>query len=396
MAPSAHLICGDDEFLVAEAAQALVDRLVPPDARALSLEIVDGRCGNIDEAVAALRRCRESVATPGFLGEGKTTWLRDASFLLPRGSGRSAETEEDVEDDEGSGGQEGDAAGQGALKNLLAAFAADVKRGLPAGQSLVVTTTRIARNSVFYKAFATTGEVQDFGSGLKGWALRKAAAERLARLLEEAGLQLDAGAQEAFLARAGTDTRLLASEVEKLRAYVGRSGKATAADVAAVVSLGRESEAWDLMDAFGRRSAAALAAEARRLLDESRSPIYVCAMLESRVRELLLVRESLDRGWLRLKPGGRNAEPDWSGLPDSLSAAGGKKDMRKLSPWQIEKLARQAETWRLPELRLARYWLVELRERLVSSTAPGGVLLEAALLQCVASPSQRRAAKPAT
>jgi hypothetical protein len=113
------------------------------------------------------------------------------------------------------------------------------------------------------------------------------------------------------------------------------------------------------------------------------------------VRELLLVRESLDRGWLRLKPGGRNAEPDWSGLPDSLSAAGGKKDMRKLSPWQIEKLARQAETWRLPELRLARYWLVELRERLVSSTAPGGVLLEAALLRCVASPSQRRAAKPA-
>ena len=77
-AHAVHLICGDDEYRVAEAARTVVDEICPPADRAFGLEIIGGACSNPDEAIAALRQTLDAVRTVGFLGARKTVWLRDA------------------------------------------------------------------------------------------------------------------------------------------------------------------------------------------------------------------------------------------------------------------------------------------------------------------------------
>lgn len=374
MASTAYLVCGDDEFLVTEAARQVVDRLVPPEARDLGLEIIDGRCASADAAVAVLRRCAESLATPGFLGGAKLTWLRDATFL---GGNRKGESE--------------------AVRTLLTTLAATVRRGLPAEQPLLVSTTSISRASALFKALTATGEVQDFGSGFKPHELEKLAVQRLEDCLKQAGLRMDGAARSAFLARVGTETRLIANEIEKLRTYVGETALATPADVEAIVSVGREAVVWDLVDTFGLREAGALIRHLRRMLSQGEQPIGLVVMLDNRVRDLLILREALDRGWLKAGSGNSSNPPAWGPLPAEIDAwfAAGSNDLRKQHWFRLTRLIEQAVRWRLVELRRARWRLVELREKLVSTGLPAGYLVESTLLRVIESaPPRRTAAAP--
>ncbi len=369
MASAAYLVCGDDEFLVSEAARQVVDRLVPTEARDLGLEIIDGRCASADAAVAALRRCTESLATPGFLGGAKLTWLRDATFL---GGNRKGESE--------------------TVRTLLTALAATVRRGLPAEQPLLVSTTAISRASALFKALAAAGEVQDFGSGFKPHELEKLASQRLDACLQRANLRMDAAARAAFLARVGTETRLIASEIEKLRTYVGEAAHATPADVEAIVSVGREAVVWDLVDTFGLREVGPLIRHLRRMLAQGEQPIGLVVMLDNRVRDLLILREALDRGWLKAGGGNSSSPPVWTALPAEIDAwfSAGTNDLRKQHWFRLTRLVEQAARWRLVDLRRMRWRLVELREKLVSTGLPAAFLVESTLLRDIGPAQPRR------
>jgi DNA polymerase-3 subunit delta len=364
-ASALYLIYGSDDYLIEQKAREIVVAHVPPAARELGLEIIDGRAGTQDEARGAIARALEAVRTDGFFGGGKLVWLKDAAFLNPLVAPGDAES----------------------VKARLAELTACVKAGLPSGQRLLITATTIARNTSFFKACQAAGEVFEFGGNEKPWELEKLARARLDGLLERRGLRMSAAVRERFLARTGPATRLIVQELEKLALYLGNTpAEVSDADVDAVVAVSREAEAWDLTDALGRRDAAGVVRALLRLQSQNEEPIKLAAMIETRLRDLLVLRQALDEGWLTVRMGGYNPTCVWSEpLPPTADALlrALPKDPRSAAPFIQGKNAVQAAAYTLAELRRARHLINAMRERLVSSATPPDLLLEMTLLKIV-------------
>ncbi len=353
------LICGEDDYLVDSAARERVNQLVPESDRAFGVEIIDGRRDTSDEVRKAADACMESVQTPGFFGSTKVTWLRNATFLT--GGGRASET--------------------AAAKEAVEKMTDWLKNGLLEGQTLIITAAKILRSSVFFKVCQKQGEVEDFGGGFKSWELEKLADQRLDILLKKAGLTLQGEARAEFLNRAGFETRFLVQEIEKLRLYVGERNQVTVEDVREITSIGREAEAWDLLDAFGERDAMAAMATLKRLSGQRGIGIMLAAMLEKNVRELLVLREAHDRKWAYGKKGAScgwssSLAPEAAALLNALPV-----NPKTLNSWAMKKKLPHALNYTLQELRVARFRILQLRERMVSTALPEMYLLETTLLR---------------
>jgi len=364
-----YLICGDDDYLVDSAARERIDKLVPAADRALGVETIDGRVETGDSVQKAVDTCIESVRTPGFFGTSKVTWLRDAVFLT--GGGRVSES----------------VAAKGAVEKLTGVL----KDGLAEGQTLVVTAAKLLRTSVFFKVCQKQGEVEDFGGGFKSWELEKLADQRLDTLLGKVGLSMEDAARKAFLNRVGFDTRTLVQEVEKLKLYLGGQTQVSVRDVREITSIGREAEAWDLLDAFGERNAFALLETLKRLSGQKGVGVMLAAMLEKAVRDLLVLREAYDRKWIY---GGRGASCGWSNTlpPDVVALLGALPvNPKTMNPWALRKKLPHALNYTLQELRIARFRVLELREKLVSTGLPEMFLLETALLRIIGQPKRSAA-----
>lgn len=369
-----YLICGDDDYLVDSAARERINQLVPASDREYGVETVDGRKDTGDEVRRALEACIESVQTPGFFGGVKVTWLRDAHFVT--GGGRVAETV--------------------AAKEAVARLCDWLKGGLLDGQTLVITAGKLLRTSVFFKLCQKLGEVQDFGGGYKSWELEKQADQRLDALLDQVGLTMDGEARKEFLNRAGFDTRLLVQEVEKLSLYLGPIKHVGVNDVREITSIGREAEAWDLLDAFGSRDAWALLNTLKRLSGQKGVGVMLAAMLEKSVRELIILREAHDRKWVF---GGTGGACGWSSsLPPEAAVLLGTLPVnpKATNAWALKKKLPHALNYTLHELRVARFRILELREKLVSTALPEMFLLETVLLRLIASPRAKTAPAPST
>lgn len=370
---STHLICGDDDYLIDAKAKNLINELVPPAERTLGLEIIEGRVLSVDGVVTAVRQCLESVQTIGFFGGAKLTWLRDASFLA--GGGRSFESD--------------------LVKTAIGKLTALVKGGLPEGQCLLVTACNVPRNTAFFKAFHAAGGVTDFGAAGKPWEQAKLVTTRVQEQLPAFELTMTADVCAEFVERAGYDTRALMQELEKLRVYLGRPGAVQINDVRAIVSIHRNAVANDLTTAVGERNLKEMIPILRRLFDQNENGIKLAAMVEGRIRDLLIMREALDRKWLTVPANAQTPRANWSpNLPPEAEAllTALDPDPRTRTPWQLGRPAMQAQNYTMKELRLARHLLIELREKLVSSSLPEAFLIETTLLKIVAKP--RHAEKP--
>jgi len=355
------LICGDDDYLVDSTARERVNKLVPESDRALGVEIIDGRKDTGDEVRRAVDACMESVQTPGFFGATKVTWLRDVTFAT--GGGRLAET--------------------AAAKESVEKLTDWLRNGLLDGQVLIITAGKVLRNSVFFKVCQKQGEVVDFGSGLKSWELEKLADQRLDVIAKNAGLSFDADARTEFLKRAGSDTRFLVQEIEKLRLYVGDRNRVSVADVREITSIGREAEAWDLLDAFGERDALGVLTTLKRLSGQKGIGIMLTAMLEKNVRELLVLREMYDRKWVYGSKGStcgwsNDLPPDATALLNALPV-----NQKTMNSWALRKKLPHALNYAQQELRIARFRIIELREKMVSTALPEMFLLETTLLRII-------------
>jgi len=365
------LICGDDDYLVDSAARERLNQLVPEADRALGVEIVDGRRDTAEEIRRAVDACLESVQTPGFFGACKVTWFRDVTFLT--GGGRVSETI--------------------AAKSAVERLTDWLKGGLLDGQALIITTTKILRNSIFFKLCQKQGEIEDYVSGFKSWELEKLADQRLDVIAKKAGLTFDPDARGEFLNRAGFDTRFLVQEVEKLRLYVGIDcNRVTVADVREITSIGREAEAWDLLDAFGQRDAFGVLQTLKRLSGQKGIGIMLAAMLEKTVRELLVLREAHDRKWVY---GGKGSACGWSNSlsPEATALLSVLPvNPKSMNAWAMKKKLPHALNYTLQELRVARFRILELREKMVSTALPEMFLLETTLLRIIGNKHKAAAA----
>lgn len=364
MASSLHLIYGGDEYLVTAKARDVIDGLLTPDERTLNLETVDGAAETVDAALDALGACMQAVMTLSFLGSSKVVWFKNVAFLTDNRTGRSD-----------------------AVKERLGKLTEAIKAGLPDGTTLVVTAPGVDRRYGFFKACKAAGEITEFAVSDKAYLNEREAGRRLRELAGKAGLKMDDEVRSVFLAKVGTDTRLLVMELEKLALYIGDKREATAADVEAVTSSAREAVAWDLADAVGGRDLPRALVLLRQLLFQKQSPIGLVMGLESRVRDLIVYREAMDKGWIQ---GGKDRRgrfsAAWGALPPDVEAAFKEhfgRDPRSAHPFRIGVLAGQASRFSTRELRVFLRAVTRAHQKLVSSSVPAGILLELLLVSMI-------------
>lgn len=365
-----YVIFGQDEFPVSEKAQALVDRLVPPEDRSLGLEIVDGRCDTSEQAVNALRQCISALQTVGLLAGNKVVWLRDSNFFDSGALGGASIVKEYVE----------------RLTELLRA-------GLPPGQTLVITASRIDGRSAFCKACKASGEVHEFDIPDKGYKAEELARRHAVEALKKAGLAMSRDTLDAFLDRVGVETRQIMNEVAKLDVFVGTRRKVSPDDVEAVTCVSREAAVWDLSDAIGERNLGKALKTLQQLLFQKESAVGLVMVLERQLRELMIVREALDKGWLHVDGRGGRSSATWN-LPREIEEVFdrlGRRDPRKIHPYRMGRIISQGRLFSLSELAAARIDALAAHERIVSTGVPQSLILELlfAKLLCVTASRNR-------
>lgn len=356
--PSVYLIFGEDEYRVSTKAKESVDALVPAENQSLGLEVIDGTADMIEAAVSALDRCVEAIQTIGFLGGRKVVWFRDVSFLTGNVMARSETVKLHV--------------------NELTAM---IKAGLLPGQILVITSPKVDKRSAFYKACEEAGEVHEFAVSDKGYLVERQSVERLREILSQAGLKMEQSALEVFLEKVGTDTRQMVNEIEKLAVFMGQDRDVQLSDVEAVTSSSRGVRAWDLADAFGKRDLTRALKVLHQLIFQKENPIGLVIGLENRIRDLMIYREALDKGWL--KPG-RGNTMEWREVPrevDTMFSEEFNKDPRSMHPYRVGLLASQAGLFSCQELQECRKAVLDAHVKLVSSAVPQPMRLELLLIK---------------
>ena len=359
-----YLIVGEDDYLVEAAARKVLEAAVEPSLRTTAVETIDGNATNMEDQHASLRNCLASVQTPPFLDPVKLTWWRNVTFL-PGGARNGTPSE--------------------SVKTALEKFASDLAASpLPENQVLIVTAPKLLKTSIFAKTFRTFAQVIEFAGGGKSRDRLESALSRLPDLAAEERLTFAPGADQAFISKVGTDTRVIVSELAKMRTYLGdERSEITATDVAEVASVGGdEPELWDVTDALAQRNPARLLRTLARFDGESGFGVMLSTITEKFFRELVVYRDALDNGWLTPYGGwAKNIPPE---VVEDLDSAGIGPGVSK-SPWAVKNGAKNAKAFSLNELRAARFRMLKVRERLVSSSADDS-LVGQELLRIIARP----------
>ena len=308
------LIVGDDDYTAESEIKELISEFVPEDCRSSAVEIVSGAASNAESQLASIRECLSSVQTPPFLDPVKLTWWKDVSFLP--GGGRGGKISDEVKD---------------ALERLADGL---LQNPLPENQRLAITATKLLKTSVFAKRIKDIAEIKDCSIPDRSKDRAAAALARLPELAKKENLEFEQGADRAFIAKTGPNTRTIVSELAKMRTYLGEENHTiTAADVAAITSAsGDEIEIWELTDALASRNPARIISTLRNFQGDSGWAIMLSTVIERWFRDLIVAK-----------------------------AGGGGDD------WKSRKNASAASAFTLTELRLARYRMLSLREKLVSS-----------------------------
>lgn len=360
-----HLVCGSEEYLVKENARRLVKELSPKGGADFAVEIVDGTVTRADEAVKAIYRVLEAVNTLGFFSSEKLIWLKDANFF---GTDKTS-----------------DAA---IVKEAAGELAEVVKKGLPAGVKLVVSAGEMDKRRAFYLACNKLGEVVVFDAidPTKDRDWEGKVTDFITAHARALGKSVGRPAVAQLIELNGANLRQIETELEKIAAYVGDRAAIEAADVRAVGSASREAIAWDLNDAVGQRDLGKALRLLDRLLFQGEEVIGLLFAIASRVRQLLILRELVDRKLLR--PGGEYMQ--LKGQLDRLPASV-RDEMptdRKLNPllqhpFPVFKTLQQTANFTRPQLIRAMEWLLETNQQLVTSSVPDRLALEELLARII-------------
>ncbi|MDD5484036.1 MAG: DNA polymerase III subunit delta [Kiritimatiellae bacterium] len=353
-----YLFSGEDDYLLVQDARVLANKLIPPAEQTLGLEIIEARARNASEAGASIARCLEALRTPGFTGARKAVWLKQANFLDRSLLARSREVTE-----------------------TLASLTGLIKSGLPPGNMLIVTSNAVDKAAAFFKACQAKGEIH-LQAALKPWEKEKAAIAFVRSALRNNKLQFSGRITEAIVALAGTETRQLIQEVNKLALFVHPRREVREEDIRGVVASARESSALNLADAVGRRDLPKAIALMRQLLFQKENEIGLVMGLESRFRYLLIMKEMASG-----KTTGRE-----KGVLEALLA--GDKG-RPPHEYFLKKLDEQARLFSRQELDAARSAILATRLKLVSSSGLEELLLEKLIIQLCRRRVAARGTSPA-
>ena len=318
-----HVIVGEDDFLVEQAAKRIV-------GDGVGLEIVDSlNSTNAEAQLKDLQLADASFSTPPFLDPRKVTWWKNVTFL-PGGGKKSAAEE---------------------VKLALEKFAEFLGAAkLPENQHFILSGPHLLKTSICAKTLATAAEMVVFAAE-KPWEAARNAAVRVIDLAAEMGLKFEPGAAEKFVSIVGTDSRSLMSELGKMRDYLGdEKSTISAADVAEITSQGYgvEPAVWDVTDAIGKRDLNAALAAMRKFELENGFAVFMTGIIEKFFRQLIDVKNRKTEG---------------------------------MNPYALRKNEGFLRNWSPVELRAARARFLMLREKVVSGTTSGDTLVVSTLVR---------------
>ena len=319
-----HVIIGEDDYLVGETAKKVI-------GDGVGLEVIDSmNAANAELQMKDLRAAEASFDTPPFLDPKKVTWWKNVHFL-PGGGGKKATAEE--------------------VKEALEKFAAKlVASPLPENQHFILSGPHLLKTSIFAKTLSTAAEMVIFAAE-KPWEAAKNAVVRVIDLAQEMGLKFAPGAAEKFVSIVGTDSRSLMSELGKMRDYLGNEKSTiSAADVVEITSQGYgvEPAVWDVTDAIGKRDLNAALTAMRKFELENGFAVFMTGIIEKFFRQLIDVKNGKTEG---------------------------------MNPYALRKNEGFLRNWSLAELRAARARFLMLREKVVSGTTSGDVLVVSTLVR---------------
>jgi len=331
-----------DAFLSMRAARAVAHALVPEPSRSLNLVELD--------AAASPAEVAAELATVGLFGGAKAVLVQEPDFLTSRedaaeafaGAARafadgrqregarrllalaakagvgakaltpgpdgrvSAEAREALASELGVALDEPaaafiDAAARYAAERDLkvargddaGALDAALARGLPPGHVLLMAAGKVDGRLPLVKKLAAAGRRVSTAVEKEGqWdAQRPVLGPVLQALLAGTGKRVDRGGEAALAERVGDDARVLASEIQKLCAYVGERKVIGAADVEAVVSRVASDPFFALGNAVEERDLAQALGVLDRTLADGASPFLVLGSLAGTMRRLVAERE---------------------------------------------------------------------------------------------------------
>lgn len=318
-----HVIIGEDDFLVGETAKKVI-------GDGVGLEVIDSmNSSNADLQLKDIREADASFSTPPFLDPKKVTWWKNVHFLP--GGGKKGASEE--------------------VKEALEKFAKKLSESpLQENQHFILSGPHLLKTSVFAKTLATAAEMVVFAAE-KPWEAAKNAAVRVIDLAKEMGLSFAPGVAEEFVSVVGTDTRSLMSELGKMRDYLGNEKPTIdAAAVAEITSqgFGVEPVVWDVTDAIGKRDLNAALEAMRKFELENGFAVFMTGIIEKFFRQLIDVKNGKTEG---------------------------------MNPYALRKNEGFLRNWSLAELRAARARFLMLREKVVSGTTSGDVLVVSTLVR---------------
>ena len=326
-----HVIIGEDDFLVGETAKKVV-------GDGVGLEVIDStNSSNADLQLKDIREADASFSTPPFLDPKKVTWWKNVHFLP--GGGKKGASEE--------------------VKEALEKFAKKLAESpLAENQHFILSGPHLLKTSVLAKTLATAAEVVVFAAE-KPWEAAKNAVVRAIDLAKEMGLSFAPGVAEKFVSVVGTDTRSLMSELGKMRDYLGNEKTTVdAATVAEITSQGYgvEPVVWDVTDAIGRRDLNAALEAMRKFELENGFAVFMTGIIEKFFRQLIDVKNGKTEG---------------------------------MNPYALRKNEGFLRNWSLAELCAARARFLMLREKVVSGTTSGDVLVVSTLVRVMRRSAQR-------
>jgi len=430
-----YLLFGE-RYLCHEAANALVDALLPDEAsRATGLKVVDGEREDPIQTLNLLRtyslfggrqvvrvidsrllysktvaktlwdkaqKAKEGqgdrqaarylvqmlaladMTPPEWWGEEvaecpASRWQELFGFAKPQDVGWVAEVLAGVETGAAVPGQTDEA---GDL--YLAALPA----GIPRGNTLIIVAEAVDKRKKLYKAMEEHGVVIDLAvEGGATSAAKKGQEEVLRSLVAKAlapfGKTLEPQVLPLLLDRVGFQPVALVMETEKLALAVGEAKVITRTALDAMVGRTREEALYELTEVYADGNLGESLRISRRLLEVGMHPLAILAGLRNHLRKLLLVRALQEA-----------SEPAYSpGLAFPAFQKGylaGLKEARPLPallaghPYVLYKVFRQAERTTAPQLKAALRELLAAEFRLKGSMVPEGLALEAFFFRTVA------------
>lgn len=361
------LITGDDDFAVKGRAKQLFEELCK-DGGGFDNELIDATAGNAGAALGAIGKLREAMQTLPFFGGAKVIWFQDCNFLGEERTASSA-----------------------AVTEALGDLAEELKGFKWEGVRLIITSPKVDKRKIFYKAIDKLGTVESFA----GWSLEDKdwvdLAEMAAReQLRELGKRIEDEALSLMVGNIGPNSRALTMEVEKLSLYVGERKEVTTGDVGTIVSRNKQAKAFALADAVGSRDLPRLL----RTLDEElwametdskKSEIGLLYGIISKMRTLLFLKEMVKEGMLRERMEYQPFKATLERIAPERLPQDKKFNPLAMNPWMLFLSYKNVDRFTSVELVRAMELLLQANERLVTTGGDEALILQDTLLKIVQS-----------